>query len=166
MHPNQIMGLKPGEVFIHRNIANMVNSTDLNALSVINYAVETLKVKFIIICGHYECGGVRAAMQDKQVGLTDAWLRGIRDLHYEHYDELAKLPTEEERVDRLCELNAIEQVANVSHTAIVQNAWHRGQKLSIYGCVYGIKDGLWKNLDVTIKGLDQVAPQYRLRKRD
>ncbi len=156
----------PGDLFVHRNVGNVVLHTDLNCLSVIQYAVDVLKVKHILVTGHYGCGGVRAAMQDKQVGLTDAWLRGIRDLHYEHYDELAKLPTEEERVDRLCELNAIAQVANVSHTAIVQNAWHRGQKLSIYGCVYGIKDGLWKNLDVTIKGLDQVAPQFRLRKRD
>ena len=163
---NEIVGMLPGDLFVHRNVGNVVLHTDLNCLSVIQYAVDVLKVKHILVTGHYGCGGVRAAMQDKQVGLTDAWLRGIRDLHYEHYDELAKLATEEERVDRLCELNAIEQVANVSHTAIVQNAWHRGQKLSIYGCVYGIKDGLWKNLDVTIKGIDQVPLQYRLRKRD
>ena len=95
--------------------------------------------------------------------ITDAWIRTIRDLYFTHYDDLAKLPTLEERVDRLCELNVIEQVANVSHTAIVQNAWHRGQKLSIYGCIYGIKDGLWKNLDVTIRGIDQVPKQYRLQ---
>ncbi|NLJ11870.1 carbonate dehydratase [Denitrificimonas caeni] len=163
---NEIVGMLPGDLFVHRNVGNVVLHTDLNCLSVIQYAVDVLKVKHILVTGHYGCGGVRAAMQDKQVGLTDAWLRGIRDLHYEHYEELSKLATEEERVDRLCELNAIAQVANVSHTAIVQNAWHRGQKLSIYGCVYGIKDGLWKNLDVTIKGIDQVPAQYRLRKRD
>lgn len=163
---NEIVGMLPGDLFVHRNVANVVLHTDLNCLSVIQYAVDVLKVKHILVTGHYGCGGVRAAMQDKQVGLTDAWLRGIRDLHYAHYDELAKLATEEERVDRLCELNAIEQVANVSHTAIVQNAWHRGQKLSIYGCVYGIKDGLWKNLNVTIRGIDQVPEQYRLRKSD
>ena len=163
---NEIVGMLPGDLFVHRNVGNVVLHTDLNCLSVIQYAVDVLKVKHILVTGHYGCGGVRAAMQDKQVGLTDAWLRGIRDLHYEHYEELSKLATEEERVDRLCELNAIAQVANVSHTAIVQNAWHRGQKLSIYGCVYGIKDGLWKNLDVTIKGIDQVPAQYRLGKRD
>ena len=163
---NEIVGMLPGDLFVHRNVANVVLHTDLNCLSVIQYAVDVLKVKHILVTGHYGCGGVRAPMQDKQVGLTDAWLRGIRDLHYEHHAELALLATEEERVDRLCELNAIEQVANVSHTAIVQNAWHRGQKLSIYGCVYGIKDGLWKNLDVTIRGIEQVPVQYRLRKRD
>lgn len=163
---NEIVGMLPGDLFVHRNVGNVVLHTDLNCLSVIQYAVDVLKVKHILVTGHYGCGGVRAAMQDKQVGLTDAWLRGIRDLHYEHHEELSKLATEEERVDRLCELNAIEQVSNVSHTAIVQNAWHRGQKLSIYGCVYGIKDGLWKNLDVTIKGIEQVPVQYRLRKRE
>ena len=163
---NEIVGMLPGDLFVHRNVANVVLHTDLNCLSVIQYAVDVLKVKHILVTGHYGCGGVRAAMQDKQVGLTDAWLRGIRDLHYEHHEELAMLATEEERVDRLCELNAIEQVANVSHTAIVQNAWHRGQKLSIYGCVYGIKDGLWKNWKVTLRGIDQVPAQYRLRTRD
>ncbi|MDY0206128.1 MAG: carbonate dehydratase [Pseudomonas sp.] len=160
---NEIVGMLPGDLFVHRNVGNVVLHTDLNCLSVIQYAVDVLKVKHILITGHYGCGGVRAAMQDKQVGLTDSWIRPIRDLHYEHYEALALLPTEEERVDRLCELNAIAQVANVSHTSIVQNAWHRGQKLSIYGCVYGIKDGLWKNLDVTVKGIDQVPAQYRLR---
>jgi carbonic anhydrase len=163
---NEIVGMLPGDLFVHRNVANVVLHTDLNCLSVIQYAVDVLKVKHILVTGHYGCGGVRAAMQDKQVGLTDGWLRTIRDLHYEHHEALAELPTEEERVDRLCELNAIAQVANVSHTSIVQNAWHRGQKLSIYGCVYGIKDGLWKNLNVTIKGIDQVPAQYRLRPLD
>lgn len=160
---NEIVGMLPGDLFVHRNVGNVVLHTDLNCLSVIQYAVDVLKVKHILVTGHYGCGGVRAAMQDKQVGLTDGWLRTIRDLNYEHREELALLATEEERVDRLCELNAIAQVANISHTSIVQNAWHRGQKLSIYGCVYGIKDGLWKNLDVTMKSIDQVPQQYRLR---
>lgn len=148
---------------MHRNVGNVVLHTDLNCLSSIQYAVDVLKVKHILVTGHYGCGGVKAAMSDKQVGITDAWIRTIRDLYFTHFDELAALPTLEERVDRLCELNVIEQVGNVSHTAIVQNAWHRGQKLSIYGCIYGIKDGLWKNLDVTIKGIEQVPPQYRLQ---
>ncbi|NLD14983.1 MAG: carbonate dehydratase [Gammaproteobacteria bacterium] len=160
---NEIVGMLPGDLFVHRNVGNVVLHTDLNCLSSVQYAVDVLKVKHILVTGHYGCGGVKAAMSDKQVGITDAWIRTIRDLYFKHYDELSLLPTEEERVDRLCELNVIEQVANVSHTAIVQNAWHRGQKLSIYGCIYGIKDGLWKNLNVTIKGVDQVPPQYRLQ---
>ena len=140
--------------------------TDLNCLSVLQYAVDVLKVKHILVTGHYGCGGVRAAMQDKQLGLIDGWLRTIRDLYYENYDDLAAIKNEEERVDRLCELNVIQQVSNVCHTAIIQNAWHRGQKLSVYGCIYGIKDGLWKNLNVTVKGIDQIPAQYRLRPLD
>ncbi|MNF64894.1 Carbonic anhydrase 2 [compost metagenome] len=131
--------------------------------SVIQYAVDVLKVKHILVTGHYGCGGVRASMQDRQFGLIDGWLRSIRDLYYEKREELAKLATEEEQVDRLCELNVIQQVANVGHTSIVQNAWHRGQNLSIHGCIYGIKDGRWKSLDATISGFEQLPPQYRLR---
>ena len=160
---NQITGLKPGEVFVHRNVANVVLHTDLNCLSVIQYAVDVLKVKHILVTGHYGCGGVRASMKDQQLGLIDGWLRSIRDLYYENREVLALLPTEEERVDRLCELNVIQQVANVGHTNIVQNAWHRGQSLSVHGCIYGIKDGRWKSLNTTISGLDQLPPQYRLR---
>jgi carbonic anhydrase len=160
---NEIVGLLPGDLFVHRNVANVVLHTDLNCLSVVQYAVDVLKVKHILVTGHYGCGGVRAAMQDSQYGLIDGWLRTIRDLYYEHREHLAKLPSEEERVDRLCELNVIQQVANVSHTTIVQNAWHRGQPLSVHGCIYGIKDGRWKNLNVTVSGLEQLPPQYRLR---
>lgn len=160
---NEIVGLLPGDLFVHRNVGNVVLHTDLNCLSVIQYAVDVLKVKHILVTGHYGCGGVKAAMSDKQIGITDAWIRNIRDLYFHSYDELDGLASEEERVDRLCELNVIKQVSHVSHTAIVQNAWHRGQNLSIYGCIYGIKDGLWKNLDVTIKSIEQVPPQYRLR---
>lgn len=160
---NEIVGMLPGDLFVHRNVGNVVLHTDLNCLSSIQYAVDVLKVKHILVTGHYGCGGVKAAMSDKQVGITDAWIRTIRDLYYNNYDDLAKLPTHEERVDRLCELNVIEQVGNVSHTAIVQNAWRRGQKLSIYGCIYGIKDGLWKNLGVTIRDIEQVPVQYRLQ---
>ena len=160
---NEIVGMLPGDLFVHRNVGNVVLHTDLNCLSVIQYAVDVLKVKNILVTGHYGCGGVKAAMSDKQIGITDAWIRTIRDLYFDSYDELAALPGQEERVDRLCELNVIKQVAHVSHTAIVQNAWRRGQKLSIYGCIYGIKDGLWKNLNVTIKNIEQVSPQYRLQ---
>ena len=160
---NEIVGLLPGDLFVHRNVANVVLHTDLNCLSVIQYAVDVLKVKHILVTGHYGCGGVRASMRDDQLGLIDGWLRTIRDLYYEHREHLGSFPTEEARVDRLCELNVIQQVANVSHTTIVQNAWHRGQPLAVHGCIYGIKDGIWKNLNVTISGLDQVPPQYRLR---
>ncbi|EWC39341.1 carbonate dehydratase [Pseudomonas stutzeri] len=160
---NEIVGLLPGDLFVHRNVANVVLHTDLNCLSVIQYAVDVLKVKHILVTGHYGCGGVRASMRDDQLGLIDGWLRSIRDLYYENRVQLAKLATEDEQVDRMCELNVIQQVANVSHTTIVQNAWHRGQPLSVHGCIYGIKDGIWKNLNVTVSGLDQLPPQYRLR---
>ena len=163
---NEIVGMLPGDLFVHRNVANVVLHTDLNCMSVIQYAVDVLKVKHILVTGHYGCGGVRAAMQDRRLGLIDGWLRTIRDLYYEHRKVLATLPTEEEQVDRLCELNVIQQVANVGHTSIVQNAWHRGQELSVHGCIYGIKDGRWKSLDVTISGFDQLPPQYRLRALD
>ncbi|RRV14648.1 carbonate dehydratase [Pseudomonas saudiphocaensis] len=162
---NEIVGMLPGDLFVHRNVANVVLHTDLNCLSVIQYAVDVLKVKHILVTGHYGCGGVRAAMRDDQLGLIDGWLRTIRDLYYEYRDHIASFPTEEARVDRMCELNVIQQVANVSHTAIVQNAWHRGQPLSIHGCIYGIKDGIWKDLNVTISGPEQLPPQYRLRPR-
>ena len=161
---NEIVGMLPGDLFVHRNVANVVLHTDLNCLSVIQYAVDVLKVRHILVTGHYGCGGVRASMQDQQFGLIDGWLRSIRDLCYEHREQLAQLPDEEARVDRLCELNVIQQVANVSHTTIVQNAWHRGQSLSIHGCIYSIKNGIWKSLDVTISSIEQVPPQYRLRR--
>ncbi|MCY1267875.1 Carbonic anhydrase 2 [compost metagenome] len=160
---NEIVGMLPGDLFVHRNVANVVLHTDLNCLSVIQYAVDVLKVKHILVTGHYGCGGVRASLQDRQFGLIDGWLRSIRDLAYEYRDHLSQFANEEERVDRLCELNVIQQVANVSHTNIIQNAWHRGQPLSVHGCIYGIKDGRWKDLNVTVSGLEQLPPQYRLR---
>ena len=160
---NEIVGMLPGDLFVHRNVANVVLHTDLNCLSVVQYAVDVLKVKHILVTGHYGCGGVRASMRDTQYGLIDGWLRSIRDLYYEHREHLASFATEDARVDRLCELNVIQQVAKVSHTTIVQNAWHRGQSLSVHGCIYGIKDGIWKDLNVTVSGMDQLPPQYRLR---
>lgn len=159
---NEIVGLLPGDLFVHRNVANVVLHTDLNCLSVIQYAVDVLKVRHILVTGHYGCGGVRAAMQNQQFGLIDGWLRSIRDLHYEHREHFTQYGSEEERLDRLCELNVIQQVANVSHTTIVQNAWHRGQELAVHGCIYGIKDGRWKNLNVTVSSLAQLPAQYRL----
>ena len=160
---NEIVGMLPGDLFVHRNVANVVLHTDLNCLSVIQFAVDVLKVKHILVTGHYGCGGVRASMCDEQLGLIDGWLRTIRDLYYEHREHLSGFASEEERVDRMCELNVIQQVANVSHTSIVQNAWYRGQPLSVHGCIYGIKDGRWKDLNVTVSNMEQLPPQYRLR---
>lgn len=142
---NQIMGLPPGEVFVHRNIANVVVHTDLNCLSVIQYAVEVLKVKHIIVCGHYDCGGIKAAVENKQLGLIDNWLRHIRDVHRLHAKKFEKLKGHEE-LDALCELNVVEQVTNVSNTTIVQNAWGRGEELFVHGWIYNIKNGLLQNL--------------------
>ncbi|MBL4815696.1 MAG: carbonate dehydratase [Shewanella sp.] len=146
---NQIIDLMPGEVFVHRNIANMVIHTDLNCLSVLQYAVEVLKVKHIMVVGHYGCGGVKASMGNKRLGLIDNWLGHIRDIHRLHSDELNKLD-EQERFDRLCELNVIEQVGNVCSTNIVQDAWERGDNVSIHGWIYSVENGLLSDLDVTV----------------
>lgn len=160
---NEIVGMLPGDLFVHRNVANVVLHTDLNCLSVIQYAVDVLKVKHILVTGHYGCGGVRASMQNQQYGLIDGWLRSIRDLYYLKRMEIDRLLTEEEQVDRLCELNVIQQVANVAQTGIVQNAWSRGQSLSVHGCIYGIKDGRWRSLGTTICSVEQMPAQYRLK---
>lgn len=142
---NQIVSLPPGEVFVHRNIANIVVHTDLNCLSVIQYAVEVLKVKHIIVCGHYGCGGIKAAMDNAQHGLIDNWLRHIKDVRRFHKDKLENL-NHEDKLDLLCELNVMEQVANVSKTTTVQNAWRAGTELSIHGWIYNIENGILKDL--------------------
>ena len=159
---NQIVGLKPGEVFVHRNIANVVVHTDLNCLSVMEYAINVLKVKHVIVCGHYGCGGVAASMQNQQVGIIDNWLRNIRDVYFHNQDALEELTDEKARVDRLCELNVAQQVINVTHTNIVQNAWLRGQELSIHGLIYDIRDGLLKQLITPVNSADEIPPQYKL----
>lgn len=146
---NQIIDLMPGEVFVHRNIANMVIHTDLNCLSVLQYAVDVLKVKHIMVVGHYGCGGVKAAMQNQRLGLIDNWLGHLRDIHRIHQSELSDLD-ETARFNRLCELNVIEQVANVTTSTIVQEAWDRGQNVSVHGWIYGINNGLLTDLDVTV----------------
>ena len=146
---NQIIDLMPGKVFVHRNIANMVIHTDLNCLSVLQYAVEVLKVKHIMVVGHYGCGGVKASMGSERLGLIDNWLGHIRDIHRLHNKELSQLDGEE-KFDRLCELNVIEQVGNVSSTNIVQDAWLRGQNVSVHGWIYSIDNGLLSDLDVTV----------------
>ena len=146
----QLAGLKPGEMFVHRNVANLVVHTDFNCLSVMQYAVDVLKVEHIIVCGHDGCGGVKAAMSNLQFGLIDNWLRHVQDVFHEHEEQLTKIPDEDERVDRLCELNVIEQVRNVGRTTIVQNAWQRGQELVVHGWIYGLQDGLLRDLGVSI----------------
>jgi carbonic anhydrase len=145
---NQIVGLSPGDVFVHRNVANVVVHTDLNCLSVLQYAVDVLGVKHVIVCGHYGCGGVKAALEGTRHGLIDNWLRHVTDVGDKHAAELASLP-EEQRLDRLCELNIVEQVANVSQTTIVEDAWARGQPLTVHGLVYDLHDGLLRDLGVS-----------------
>jgi carbonic anhydrase len=145
---NQIVGLSPGDVFVHRNVANVVVHTDLNCLSVLQYAVDVLNVKHVIVCGHYGCGGVKAALEGTRHGLIDNWLRHVTDVSDKHADELASL-AEGQRLDRLCELNIVEQVANVSRTTIVEDAWARGQALTVHGLVYDLHDGLLRDLGVS-----------------
>lgn len=159
---NQIVGLDPGEVFVHRNIANVVVHTDFNCLSVIEYAVAVLKVKHIIVCGHYGCGGVKAAAEDHHYGLIDNWLRHIRDVRQKHEKLLEIITADEIRLDRLCELNVVEQVKNVCYTSVVQAAWDRGQSLSVHGWIYRLTDGLLNDMDVTISGPGELAEAYRV----
>ncbi len=149
---NEIINLPPGEVFVHRNIANLVVHTDLNCLSVIQYAVEILKVKHIIVCGHYGCGGVRAAMDDTNHGLIDNWLRHIRDVYRYHRNILDAIEDPLERREKLCELNVVEQVANVCNTTMVSDAWAQGQSLAVHGWIYRLEDGLLRDMDVTMTG--------------
>ena len=158
---NELLGLLPGDVFVHRNVANLVVHTDFNCLSVIQYAVEVLKVKHIIVCGHYHCGGVIAAMENKEYGLIDNWLRNIKDIHYKYQAQMEEIEDEHERQDYLCELNVLEQVANVCYTSIVQNAWRRGQPLAVHGWIYDVKDGLLRDLDITVNALEQIPEVYR-----
>lgn len=160
---NEIVGLLPGELFVHRNIANVVVHTDINCLSVLNYAVDVLKVKHVIVCGHYGCGGVKASLENNQVGISDNWLRNIRDVYYNRLDQFNDSQTEQEKVDLLCELNVIQQVANVSHTNVVQNAWQRGQTLSIHGWIYGIHNGLLKKIVSPVSSAEDIAEQYKLK---
>lgn len=159
---NEITGLLPGELFVHRNVANLVYASDLNCLSVIEFAVNTLHIKHIIVCGHYGCGGVKAAMQQQTHGLIDNWLNGIRDTYARYEEELLAIPDLTARANRLCELNVITQVAQVARTSIVQEAWLRGQLLTVHGWIYGLNDGQTKDLDVCIDRLEQVNPLYRL----
>lgn len=148
---NQVVGMAPGELFVHRNVANQVIQTDFNCLSVVQYAVETLRVKHILVVGHYGCGGVRAATESCSHGLVDHWLFPIKDIYRIHHDELESISNDKQRLDRLCELNVIEQVRNLAKTTIIQQAWDRGQELAIHGWVYSIEDGLVRDMEVTVR---------------
>jgi carbonic anhydrase len=153
---NQIVGLDPGELFVHRNVANLVVHTDLNCLSVMQYAVEVLQVKHIIVCGHYNCGGVAAALQDQQLGLIENWLRHIQDVRDRHRQRLAAISDFQTQCDRMCELNVIDQVANVGRTSIVQGAWRSGQDLTVHGWIYGLGDGRLRDLNVSVSGSGEL----------
>ena len=149
---NEIVGLAPGELFVHRNVANVVVHTDLNCLSVMQFAVDVLKIGHIIVCGHYGCSGVNAALMKERHGLVDNWLRHIQDVQQQHSRALEEIADGKAKADRLCELNVVEQVSNVCRTSIVQDAWSRGQALTVHGWIYGLHDGLLRDLDVTASG--------------
>jgi carbonic anhydrase len=156
----QLVGMVPGEMFVHRNVANVVVHTDFNCLSVIQYAVDVLQVEHIIVCGHHGCGGVKAALDNLQLGLIDNWLRHVQDVIRDHEPELMQLRDESQRLDRLCELNVMVQVLNVARTTIVQGAWQRGQELAVHGWIYGLEDGLLRDLGISIDCADGLAAAY------
>ena len=162
---NEIVGLDPGELFVHRNVGNIVPHTDLNSLSVLQYAIDILKVEHIIICGHYGCGGIQAAMCKRQLGLIDNWLRGIKDIYSKNQEELEAISDDKQRMDKLCELNIAEQVFNVCHTTIVQAAWQRGQPLAIHGWIYRIQDGLLHDLGLCVTAMEQIEMIYHIKCR-
>ncbi|MFC5302030.1 carbonate dehydratase [Azospira restricta] len=157
---NQIAGLLPGEVFVHRNVANQVVHSDLNCLSVLQYGVDALRVKHVLVVGHYGCGGVKAAHQNLRLGLVDNWLRHIQDVKQKHAAKLAGIGDEKALIDRLCELNVIEQVLNVCQTTVVQEAWNRGQALTIHGWIFGLTDGLVRDLGISIESPANVQATY------
>ncbi len=159
---NEIIGAEPGEVFVHRNIANMVVHSDMNMLSVLDYAVNVLQVKHIIVCGHYGCGGVQAAMTNKHIGLIDNWIRHIKDVYRFHHEELDAIKDETQRFNRFVELNVFEQVLDLGKTSIVQSAWERGQEVHVHGWVYDIHDGLINDMNVTLKDNDSLSDVYKL----
>jgi len=157
---NQITGLEPGEVFVHRNVANVVVPTDLNCLSTIQFAVDQLKIQHLMVVGHYGCGGVQAALENARVGLADNWIQHVKDVRQKHAPVLEWVP-QEHRLAALCELNVIEQVLNVAHTTVLQDAWERGQRVTLHGWVYGVSDGLLKDLHVSVDGNASLETSYR-----
>jgi carbonic anhydrase len=159
---NQIVGLLPGEMFVHRNVGNLVIHTDLNCLSAMQFAVDMLQVKHIIVCGHYGCAGVRAALRSDRLGLSDNWLRHVQDVYQKHRPLLAAVADEAGRYDRLSELNVIEQVVHVCQTTIVQEAWARGQDLAVHGWIYGLQDGHLRDLKICVTKLEELEPTYQM----
>jgi len=162
MPANEMIGVEPGQVFVHRNVANQVQHTDLNCLSAVQYAVDVLGVEHIIVTGHYDCGGVQAAMESQHFGIVDNWIRGIRDTYIDYADEIAACRGKEKRLDMLCELNVKRQVDKLSHTRIVQNAWTAGKSLSLHGWVYSLRDGLLHDLEVSKHCANDVEAIYRI----
>lgn len=158
---NEIVGLLPGELFVHRNVANLVVHTDLNCLSVMQFAVEVLQVKHIIVCGHYGCGGIKAALTGDRLGLIDNWLRHVQDVRQKHNAHLSMISDPSKRSDKLCELNVVEQAINVCQTTIVQDAWARGQQLTVHGWIYAINDGLLRDLNITIANPEATIEVYQ-----
>jgi carbonic anhydrase len=158
---NQIVGLLPGEMFVHRNIANVVEHADLNCMSVIQFAIDVLKVRHVIVCGHYDCAGIRAAQRGDQLGLVDHWLRHVRGVCEKHTPRLIEVTDESQRSDRLCELNVIEQVAKVCHAPAAREAWNRGQELSVHGWIYGLHDGLLRDLNTTVTAFHETEETYK-----
>ncbi|HVK39686.1 MAG TPA: carbonate dehydratase [Candidatus Kapabacteria bacterium] len=163
---NEIVGLAPGELFVHRNVANLVIHTDFNCLSVLEFAVEVLQVKHVIVCGHYGCGGVRAALEQTQRGLVDNWLRHIKDVHDGHRELVDRLDDPEERITLMCELNVLAQVKHVCQTSVVQDAWRRGRQLEVHGWIYSLRDGLLHDLGADTSRDTQIDPMYRLQSRN
>jgi carbonic anhydrase len=158
---NEIVGMLPGELFVHRNVANIVYTSDLNCLSVVEYAVDVLGVRHIIVCGHYGCGGVKAALDNLSHGLIDNWLSKIKDIYVRHREDVDSLKNDEQRVNRMCELNVIEQAKTLTHTTIVQDAWRRGQELAIHGWIYGLEDGLITDLGIRVESVSQIPSPFR-----
>ncbi len=160
--PNEIVGRRQGELFVHRNVANLVVHSDLNCLSVLQYAIDVLGVKHVIVCGHYGCGGIQTALDNRPHGIIDNWLRHVRDVRMAHDEELRSIEDPAARTNRLAELNVKAQVANVCHTTIVQDAWRRGQELTIHGWIYALSDGLLRDLGLCIEKPDQIPPPYQI----
>jgi carbonic anhydrase len=160
--PDRVIGRQPGDVFVHRNVANVVVHTDMNCLSVLQYAIEVLGVRHVVVCGHYGCGGVRAALEPQPLGLIDNWLRHVRDVLALHRAEIDAIADDEAKVDRLCELNVASQVANVCRTTIVQDAWRKGHALTVHGWIYSLADGLLRDLRIQVENESQIPDEYRV----
>ena len=160
--PERILGKQPGEIFVHRNVGNVVVHTDMNCLSVLQYGIEVLQVRHVIVCGHYGCGGVLASLQAQRLGPMDNWLRHLQDVQLMHRDELGDIAGLDQRADRLCELNVAAQVANVCRTTVVQDAWQRGFTLAVHGWIYSVGDGLLRDLDITVECPDQIPARHRM----